>query len=195
MMTRRTRVTALVYAIVCGVLFASVASASTTLDAPDGAARSLYQSWIDAARVPTADATVVLHLRDCDEGHMTCMVWRRGGPQIYFPDLSYLWTEPDRSPSDQVLVMSTFLHELGHVWDYYASRRSLVRASFMRIMRLESGWWSWIRGVPPGEQLGDAYSYCAQGVYPDQSSYEGYRAYHPTRRQHQRVCALIQAAG
>lgn len=177
-------------------LYAQTAEASTHLELPTGSTRDLYQSWIDASAVPTANATVIVHLRNCDEDAMTCMAWARGGPQVYFPDMAYLWTEPDRSAFDQTMVKSLFLHEFGHVWDYYASRRSKVREKFMRVMGLEGAWWSWRHeDAPPGEQFADAYSYCAQRVYPSQSSYEGYRAYHPTHRQHQRVCALIQAIG
>jgi hypothetical protein len=159
---------------------------------PDGAAKTLYQGWVDTSRMPTPTMTVPVRLRDCDERSMTCMAWIDGHVEIYFPDLADL-AGPQYDGRDLELARGTFLHELGHVVDWSRRHPGTHRERIMRLLDLEGGWWSWrYEDVPPGETFGDAFSYCAQGRSPQESRYEGYRAYHPSPRVHRKVCALIE---
>jgi len=187
----------LLIALTVSLALAAPASARTTLVGPDVPTTALYQSFIDTAQAPSPDISVPLVLRDCDEESLTCMTWVGGGVKIYYPDLGYFWTEPNRSDADRLEFRTLFLHEVGHVLDWAhrhdnGARYAWHRRKFMRVMGLEGRWWS-KTDVAPGEEFADAYAYCATGLTPDTSPYEGYRVYHPTPRQYSAVCALIRS--
>src|SRR3954452_22113843 len=129
-------------------LLAAAPAGATVLITPDGQiAPQPYQSWVDAAYVPTPPGEVVLSLAGCpgDPPLPACSPVNQGTIQ-----LSPEWA------SRQVL-----LHALGHLFaglmpDWARGRcRGLVTSKPMI-------WTAANHGGPPNEQFAEAYSLCAR---------------------------------
>src|SRR3954451_4607743 len=155
-------------------------AAATLLVTPDGQiAPQPYQSWVDAAYVPTPPGEVVLSLAGCpgDPAMPACSPVNQGTIQ-----LSPEWA------NRQVL-----LHELGHIFDDFMPdwARGRFRGLITRTPML---WTAANHGGPPNEQFAEAYSLCARQLSVKRTAYEGYR-YSATPKKHRKVCALINAAG
>ena len=103
---------------------------------------------------------------------------------MYFPDLSYLWSEANHSEGERESTALNFYHELGHVLDFSLQRHG-YRLRWFEIMHYEapesarqarelittrnpSLWFSALdaEGEPviPEEQFAQAYDYCAEGM-------------------------------
>jgi hypothetical protein len=96
-------------------------------------------------------------------------------------------------------------HETGHVFDDEVLTDE-NRVEFTRLLGFKPG--SWLRGYEnlngapvtfmagvrsPSEHFADAYAACALGLDPDSNWVDGY-GYHPSARQHRRVCRALWAA-
>jgi hypothetical protein len=96
-------------------------------------------------------------------------------------------------------------HETGHVFDDEVLTDE-DRVLFTRLLGFKPG--SWLRGYEelsgapltfmagvrsPSEHFADAYAACALGLDPDTNWVDGY-GYHPSARQHRRVCRAMWAA-
>jgi hypothetical protein len=96
-------------------------------------------------------------------------------------------------------------HETGHVFDDEVLTDE-DRVLFTRLLGFTPG--SWLRGYEeldggpvtfmagvrsPSEHFADAYAACALGLDPDTNWVDGY-GYHPSARQHRRVCRAMWAA-
>jgi hypothetical protein len=147
---------------------------------PAGAALSgNWQSWADAALVPTVTGQVIVKLTGCPGYPRSAGCVFTGAPRVI-----YLKRKLDHP-------RSTLLHELGHVYDLTVLNNS-DRARFRRIMRSHLKWWA---GKPPlAERFAEGYSWCAR--YARIASIRRYAIYHyhPTAKQHREVCALIKSA-
>jgi hypothetical protein len=83
-------------------------------------------------------------------------------------------------------------HELGHVFDLRVLN-GRERKRFKRIMGIHrSGWFG--GGLPPAEWFADGYASCAVRLRIGRLGAPTPYGYSATRRQHSRVCGLIQAA-
>jgi hypothetical protein len=178
---------------------AAPAPAAVTLLGEDGQTVQPLQRWADALRVPTADARVVVAREPCPTGvEPACTL---DGDPIR------MWLARTRSTA----IFSRYMlrHELGHVFDYVAMTQA-ARDGFEMIMRDPRPW----RSPPnsPHEQFAEAYGLCGadpRSVRWDYLGAGGHRDhvsiilkgdgvmdpgfdYTPTRRQQQRVCALIR---
>jgi hypothetical protein len=96
-------------------------------------------------------------------------------------------------------------HETGHVFDDEVLTDA-DRVEFTRLLGFTPG--SWLRGYEdlngaavtfmagvrsPSEHFADAYAACALHLNPDTNWVDGY-GYHPSVRQHRRVCRAMWAA-
>lgn len=170
---------------------------ATTLDMPDGPARSLYQSWTDNSALPTPIGAVPVVLGECGDGLMTCL--REDG--IHYPDVTHLanyeeWGDYGREQLAENRTL--FLHELAHVLDKQLNGAGRYRRMFRRILgpgkvvAIRGGWWAY-GFIPDSETFADAYAYCATAphVLPRDQPYSGYGTYRPTDRQHQVICHML----
>ena len=164
-----------VAAAIIALLCLAVPAGAATLVLADGTQRpEPYQSWVDAARVPTVPGTVTLDLGGCDE--LTACA-PEGTSSI---SLSAEWANPH-----------VLLHEMGHVFD--DTMPAWVRARFQAIMRKRGTWASAASRAPANEQFAEAYSLCAR--HPSiKDRYAGGYDYSPTPAQHRAVCGLIRQA-
>jgi hypothetical protein len=147
---------------------------------PAGAAlRGSWQSWADAALVPTVTGQVTVRLTGCPGYPRSAGCVFTGAPRVI-----YLKRKLDHP-------RSTLLHELGHVYDLTVLNNS-DRGRFRRIMRSHAKWWT--SRPPLAERFAEGYSWCAR--YARIASIRRYAlyGYHPTAKQHRRVCALITRA-
>jgi len=171
----------LVLAVSLALLLLGAAPAgATVLVTPDGQiAPQPYQSWVDAAYVPTPPGEVILSLAGCpgDPPLPACSPVNQGTIAI-----SPEWA------NRQVL-----LHELGHIFDDLMPDWARGRFRGM-VLRKPMIWTAANHGGPPNEQFAEAYSLCARKLSLKRQSFEGYH-YGPTPRMHRKVCALINAAG
>src|SRR3954447_7826986 len=159
---------------------AATPAQAMVLVTPDGQiAPQPYQSWVDAAYVPTPPGEVVLSLAGGpgDPPLPACSPVNQGTIQ-----LSPEW------PPRQVL-----LHELGHIFDDFMPdwARGRFRALITRKPMI---WTATNQGGPPNEQFAEAYSLCARQLSLKRTAYAGYR-YSATPKKHRKVCSLINAAG
>jgi hypothetical protein len=162
-------------------LYASPASAATTLVTPDGKLRPQpYQSWVDRAKVPTPPGTVTLHLAPCPAGPD----WAAG---CAIASQRAIYLGPDARDRGR------FLHELGHIFDGHVMKDAW-RARFTSVIGRVDAWES-VQPDPPEEQFAEAYSVCARHSTL-REMYFGMYAYSPTPARHRRACAVVrQAAG
>lgn len=171
---------ALLIALVFLLAAAGEASAHTTIDA---AANTPYQRWVDGAKVPTPDLTLAVVPEGCPGREEPACTWE-GGP-IY---LARGWAD-----------RGTFLHELGHQFDYVVMSDA-ARDRFRQIIGDERPW----RSSPnsPHEKFAEAFNYCAR--FGDDVSRKEHRQvvlrlgggylYRPYYRVHRQACALIRLA-
>jgi hypothetical protein len=140
-----------------------------------------WQSYADAALVPTVAGRVTVRLRRCPARPTAAGCVYTSRPRTVF-------LRPGGRDPRGVL-----LHELGHVFDLTVMNNR-DRGRFRHIMRRtrRAKWW---RGSPPlAEQFAEAYSWCARySRIVSIARYSSYR-YRPTSAQHRRICALIRRA-
>jgi hypothetical protein len=162
------------------LLLTAAPARATVLVTPDGQiAPQPYQSWVDAAYVPTPPGEVVLSLQGCpgDPPLPACSPANQGTIQ-----LSPEWA------NRQVL-----LHELGHIFDDLMP--DWARGRFRGIVvRKPMIWTAANGGGPPNEQFAEAYSLCARKLSLKRQVFAGYH-YAPSPKLHRKVCGLIDAAG
>src|SRR3954469_11220722 len=161
-------------------LLAAAPAGATVLVTPDGQiAPQPYQSWVDAAYVPTPPGEVVLSLAGCpgDPPMPACSPVNQGTIQ-----LSPEWA------SRHVL-----LHEMGHIFDDLMPDWARGRFRGM-IIRRPMIWTAANQGAPPNEQFAEAYALCARKLAIRRQASEGYH-YSPSPKMHRKVCALVNAAG
>jgi hypothetical protein len=137
-----------------------------------------WQSWADAALVPTVTGRVTMRLGGCP-----------GLPRVagcvYTKQPRVVYLKPGLKHPRGVM-----LHELGHVYDLTVlSNRD--RGQFRRIMRRTHAQW-WKGKTPLAEWFAEAYAWCAR--YSRIVSVSRYAIYHydPTPAQHRDTCALIR---
>ena len=165
-----------------GIVLAGVLAgpaAATTLVLPDGTQRPQpYQSWVDAARVPTPPGIVTLHLAPCPGAPTAGGCVARGSRAIHL------------GPGGR--DRRTLLHELGHVFDQTVLTTA-TRARFQALARRSGAWAAMAGGDSAEEQFAEAYALCAQRSRLT-STWFGMYDWTPTPRRHARTCALIRAA-
>jgi hypothetical protein len=155
----------------------SAPAQAVTLVSPTGDARiARFQTWANAAVVPTPGGVVDLVLDSCPVDVSDGCISHGAPPTIFLGP-----TVRDRS---------ILLHELGHAFD--AQRLTpAFRAGFESIFGDSRAW----RSPPnsPHERFAEAYSLCARHatIAKTYGAAYGYRA---TPSQHRRVCALIKRA-
>src|SRR4051812_16316666 len=155
----------------------SAPAQAVTLVSPTGDARiSRYQTWANAAAVPTPLGVVDLVLDSCPVDVSDGCIYHGAPPTIFLGS-----TVRDRP---------TLLHELGHAFDTQRLTPA-YRAGFASIFGDRRAW----RSPPnsPHERFAEAYSLCARHV-AIKRTYEGAYGYRATPRQHRRACALIKRA-
>jgi hypothetical protein len=137
-----------------------------------------WQSWANAALVPTVSGRVTVRLSGCPGlPRMAGCVYTRQPRVVYVkPGLKH--------------PRSVMLHELGHVYDLTVlSNRD--RGQFRRIMQRPHAQW-WKGNTPLAEWFAEAYAWCARySRIVSVSRYAIYR-YDPTAAQHRDACALIK---
>ena len=139
-----------------------------------------YQRWIERAAVPTPHTTVVVNLGPCPGAPS----WAAACAQ---PARRAIWL------TREGMQASTFLHELGHIFDALVTTDS-VRARFASLIHRAGEWgWTATNRNPPIEQYAEAYSICARHRRIRAVAYGNYD-YTPTPAVHRRACALIRFA-
>lgn len=156
-----------------GVLLVIAANAGAVTVTP---ANPRLQAWADHAKVPTVDGTIRLTAAPdgCPRG---ACAW---------PGIVYM------APTgmDQGEQRDTWLHELGHQFDY-AMMTGPDRGAFRSITHDHRAW----RSPPnsPHEQFAVAYQQCAEHrSIARQLPVFGDFKWTPTPAQHARACALIR---
>jgi hypothetical protein len=150
---------------------------AVTLVSPTGDARiARFQTWADAAAVPTPAGVVDLVLDSCPVAVSDGCIYHGAPPTIFLGP-----TVRDRP---------ILLHELGHAFDTQRLTPA-YRSGFESIFRDTRAW----RSAPnsPHERFAEAYSLCARHtrIARTYTAAYGYRA---TPAQHRRACALIKRA-
>ncbi len=174
---RRLRLASALGIVLAGLLAGP--AAATTLVLPDGTQRPQpYQSWVDAAHVPTPAGTVTLHLAPCPVAASAGGCVMRGRKEIFLGAAGR-----DRR---------TLLHELAHVFDQ-TDMRPRSRTRFQSLVRRPGAWAASAGGDSAEEQFAEAYALCAQRPRLS-ATWFGMYDYTPTPRRHARTCALIRAA-
>ena len=162
------------------VLLGAAPAVATVLVMPDGTiGPQPYQSWVDAAYVPTPPGEIMLSLAGCP-----------GDPPL-----------PACSPANQGTIQLSagwagkhvLLHEMGHIFDDLMPDWARGRFRGM-VVRRPMIWTAANAGGPPNEQFAEAYALCATRLSLRRQAFEGYR-YAPTPKMHRKVCSLISAAG
>jgi hypothetical protein len=139
-----------------------------------------WQSWADAALVPTIAGRVTVRRARCPARPSAagCVFTKR--PRT-------IWLRPGIDDPHGVL-----LHELGHVYDLRVLNNR-DRGRFRRIMRRGRARW-WRGRLSLAEQFAEAYSWCARYArIVSISRYSSYR-YRPSSKQHKAICRLIVRA-
>jgi hypothetical protein len=151
---------------------------ATTLVLDDGTIRPQpYQSWVDAAAVPTPPGVVTLRLTACEDGEaMGCS--SHSGREI---EVDPEWLRPH-----------VLLHELGHVFD--DAMPAWGRTVFTAMLRRHDPWSGPTENNPPNEAFAEAYALCARHPALRSQYFANYH-YAPTPARHRRVCALIRRLG
>lgn len=132
-----------------------------------------FRAWVAEAHVPTPRGSV----------HVALDLANHQRSWMEFPRTIHWYADPGATQSWSG-ARPTFLHELGHVYDYTA----LKMRTRNRLARLFRNWW-----LGPGgftEQFGMFYAYCALGAYPIEG-WTGYN-YHPPAWKHERGCRILR---
>jgi hypothetical protein len=161
-------------------LLGAPSAGATVLVMPDGTiGPQPYQSWVDAAYVPTPPGEITLSLAGCpgDPPMPACSPVNQGTIQ-----LSPGWANKH-----------VLLHEMGHIFDDLMPDWARGRFRGM-VVGKPMIWTAANGGGPPNEQFAEAYALCATRLSLKRQAFESYH-YEPTPRQHRKVCALIDAAG
>ncbi len=144
-------VTVVVFTVLFGFLFCPKKSeAGTTVDSQP------YQGWVDGSAVPTPDMPVAVVT---DGAEWPC------GEAVACMEPGTIWMSPQLlAEASQAAVKMTFLHELGHEFDWAymtdASRRHFENV----IQRSGTPWWGLGIGADPtspAETFADNYAACA----------------------------------
>src|SRR4051794_20322764 len=155
----------------------SAPAQAVTLVSPTGDARiSRYQTWANAAAVPTPAGIVDLVHDSCPVDVSDGCIYHGATPTIFL--------------GSEVRDRPTLLHELGHAFDTQRLTPA-YRTGFESIFGDTRAW----RSPPnsPHERFAEAYSLCARHA-TIKRTYTAAYGYRATPRQHQRACALIRRA-
>ncbi len=142
--------------------------------------RGKLHTWLHRAQVPLVRGRLQIRRADCpgNAAFVGCVYLAR-------PRTIYL----SRRAHDPRLVL---YHELGHAFDVRVSN-TRDRRRFKRIMGIHQR--GWFHGdLPSSEWFADGYAACAVRLRVGKAAGRTLCGYAPTRRQHARVCRLIQAA-
>jgi hypothetical protein len=162
------------------VLLGTAPAEATVLVMPDGTiAPQPYQSWVDAAYVPTPPGEITLSLDGCpgDPPMPACSPVNQGRIQ-----LSPEWAN-----------RHVLLHEMGHIFDDLMPDWTRGRFRGM-VIRKPMVWTADNHGGAPNEQFAEAYALCAMKLSLRRQAFEGYH-YSPSPKLHRKVCSLVNAAG
>jgi hypothetical protein len=136
-----------------------------------------WQSYADAARVPTIPGRVTIRIARCP-------ALPRAAGCVYSKRPRRIYIRPGGRDPRGVL-----LHELGHSYDLTVMNNR-DRGQFRKILRARKRRW-WAGRRPLAEQFAEAYSWCARYArIVSITRYSSYR-YRPSSKQHKRVCRLI----
>ena len=142
----------------------------------NGRPASELQAWVDASLIPSPPGVVIVHVTPCDAQTSSCT--RPPGEEMW------LHEDPDT-------VRGTFLHELGHRFDYLWMTDA-ARSVFRRLIHDPRPW----RSPPnsPHERFAAAYEACARHrtLKRREIPIDWGFGYAPTPRVHRRVCRLIR---
>src|SRR4051794_10099399 len=185
------------------LLLTAAPARATVLVTPDGQiAPQPYQSWVDAAYVPTppgegrpAPPPPVPGRPPPPPPPPRGGVVPAGGGARRPPPM------PACSPVNQGTIQlspewatrQVLLHELGHIFDDFMPDWARGRFRGM-VLRRPMIWTAANQGAPPNEQFAEAYALCARKLAIRRQAFEGYH-YSPSPRMHRKVCALVNAAG
>jgi hypothetical protein len=156
---------------------ASPASALQLLSPSGDPAVARFQTWVDAAAMPTPPVSLDVVLA-------TCPVPISDGCIVHGPvETIYL--------GSMVRDRATLLHEVGHAFDA-TTLTDPQRARFEAIFGDTRPWRS--PSNSPHERFAEAYSLCARHPVI-RRTYTAAYGYRVTPAQQRRVCALIRRAG
>lgn len=157
------------------VALASPAHAVTVVTS-DGEIAQPFQTWADRSLVPTPPGAVVVIRERCRDGrHSYCASATE----------PVIWLAPGRVPE------STFLHELGHVFDQQVLTDA-HRAQFLAQNWMAHRPWRADEDSPQ-EQFAEAYSVCARVRRYDGMVGVSF-GYRLGKKRHRRNCDLIRRA-
>jgi hypothetical protein len=159
------------------LLALSATAQAVTLVSPDGDPRiARFQTWANAAVVPTPVGVVDLVLDSCPVAVSDGCIYHGAPPTIFLGPM--------------VRDRPILLHELGHAFDTQRLTPA-YRAAFEGIFGDTRPW----RTAPnsPHERFAEAYSLCARHARIARTYTAAY-GYRTTPGQHHRVCALIKRA-
>lgn len=132
--------------------FAPVASAHTTIAAPEGSAIP-YQRWVDETKVPTPDVTLIVREEACPglpPGEIASACTIKGTQTIWFEWWMPRWAR-----------RGSFLHEVAHNVDYLMP--DWVRSRYTALVGLDLGWREEGAGRwTPHEMFAESWAACAQ---------------------------------
>src|SRR3954452_7394432 len=171
-----------------GVLAIALLALALALGAPSAHALQLlsssndpevarFQTWVDAAAMPTPPLNLYVVLDSCPVAISDGCIVHEPQATVYLGSF--------------VRDRATVLHEVGHAFDA-TEMTDPDRAAFQAIFRDTRPW----RAPPnsPHERFAEAYSLCAR--HPAvRRTYAGAYGYRVTPAQQRRVCGLIRRAG
>src|SRR3954467_4806022 len=143
----------------------------------DGAQVARFQTWVDAAAMPTPPVNLYVVLESCPVATSDGCIVHEPQATVYLGSF--------------VQDRATLLHEVGHAFDA-TEMTDADRAAFQAVFRDTRAW----RSPPnsPHERFAEAYSLCAR--HPAiRRAYTGAYGYRVTPAQQRRVCGLIRRAG
>lgn len=163
------------------LLLAVTPASAVVVQRPDGGSPAQYQQWADASLVPTVPGVVNVRRADCPAWPGRSCAAADG--RVYM------------APR-QILVRGTWLHELGHLFDWTFMSDSL-RWRFRQLIHDGRAWHLDPRShvSSPQERFADAYAVCAMYRQIPASFYGAVSFdYSPGPRTHRLVCSLIRRA-
>jgi hypothetical protein len=159
--------------LISGLLLIQGASGSNRaqiINPETGATAQPFQQWYDAIKINRPTGTIFVRQNETACGGVECMNFNtRPHPTIYMFESQDRWSR------------FTFLHELGHVYDFQHRKPAdhAWRAQIMKIL----GWQTW-----RVEDFAMAYSWCASDTFKVFPGYD----YWPSREQHEQVCIQLR---
>lgn len=159
------------------LVLAADAQGETTISVGDGPGSRPYAEWVEDAKVPTPNVSVMVYesREGCDYWASSCVTGREIRLNMRDPYLR-----------------AVFYHELGHIFDSF-ELDDAARDQFRAITADTRPWYT--PPNSPHEQFAEAYSMCARWAErPRRIKMWMYR-WKPTRREHRQACAVIQRAG